>query len=113
MNTGIFFEGAFTGIQMDLYADGESAFSEMMQAIDDGDAKGARQFYHKALSACDPKAWAIAAYAFLYGVYGAIPDLKTYIEFKAEMDPNYFSQLCEKPWVVTRLPLTCPREGKF
>lgn len=113
MNTVTFFEGVFTGIQMDLFTDEESAFSEMMQAIDDGDAKGARQFYHKALSACDPKACAIAAYAYLCGEYGAIADLKTYIEFKAEMDQDYFSQLCEMPWVIARLPLTCPREGKF
>ena len=89
-----FFDQPYEGLKGDFYGDGEDAFIDFIKSLSDINKDSTRDFFEKALAAAHPKAYAIAAYAFLHGKWGAEDqNLKWYREFSETMDKEFYAEL--------------------
>ena len=100
----LLFENPYPGIQcsFDLNNDGDKAFANFEQAMEDMDINSAKLYLEQSLTAGNPKAYALAAYAFLHKKWGAVdPNLLFwYHQFSQGMDRDYFAWLSsENPWL--------------
>ena len=87
------FDPVFKGIEVDLWADGEEAFTKFEKHIKAKEFDRALKPFQIALSAAHPKACAWAAYAFSHGYWGAEINLEVAGQFWVCMDRTYFNDL--------------------
>lgn len=100
----LLFDNPYPGIQwaFDLNDNGDKAFGNFEQAMQDMEINSAKSSLAQSLTAGNPKAYAVAAYAFLYKKWGAVdPKLVFwYHQFSQGMDRDYFAWLSsENPWL--------------
>lgn len=101
--TLILFEKPFTGLNSHCTFDDPQP--ELMKSFEvaclDENYSLARTLFEDALNSADPKACALAAYAFLHGQFGAdANDQNWFYEFYIACDKNYFTSIPTLPWIV-------------
>ena len=90
---GVLLLDGYKGIKLDLYGDPDQAFKKMEGALISRDYVVAKGAFYDALAAACPKAYAIAAFAFLKGYWGAEKNQETHSEFFAGADTAYLLML--------------------
>lgn len=90
------FDIPYKGIEGSLFEDGEKAFYDFEQAVVNKDHGQAQIFFNTALAAGHPKAYAIAAFAFFMGRFGAKENVHWWGEFMVGADIPYFLTLFKK-----------------
>ena len=82
---------------LDIYGgeSGDEAFKEYETALKDN-TEQAYSHFNVALAAGHPKAHAVAAYAYLHGLWGATDNLQLHYEYSLLMDKAYYASLVNR-----------------